>query len=82
MRLTAILLILTLAACSSKAAEEVKKYEIVERQTANDGFRYKALCPQARAVESAYLEEGNEAKYKEWHLTAELDCAHKSEFVS
>ncbi len=75
MRVVFAVAVFALAACSSQAEEEEQKYRIVERQTEGQMFKYKTRCPQARAVEQAYLAEKNEAQYKSWHLQAELDCA-------
>lgn len=63
--------------CSSKGQEEEQKYEIVMRENATipGMYRYKALCPQAKAAAQAYLDEKDAENYQRWHMRAELDCS-------
>lgn len=49
--------------------EELKKYKMVEKT----GTKIE-ICIQAQMVTQAYLQAGNEEKYKEWHDTQESDC--------
>lgn len=74
MRSIIILSIVALSACTSQAQEAQETYEMVVRQSENDLYKYKVRCPQARAVEAAYLAEKNEAEYKRWKLMADVDC--------
>jgi len=76
MRSFVIVALGALAACSNAgtgAAEEAK-YQMVKRDTEGKYQPYRARCQQAKAVAAAYLADRNEAKYKEWQSTADLDC--------
>jgi hypothetical protein len=80
MRNFLILSLGALAACSSAGAREEEKYEMVDRQTKSDTekVRDSELCAQGKAVAAAYLEERNEAKYKDWKLTSDIHCLSAS----
>jgi serine protease inhibitor ecotin len=76
MRNFMVLPLLALAACSSAGAKEEEKYHMVERQPGDVGmYRYKTLCAQSKAVASAYLDDQNEAKYREWKQKSDLNCS-------
>lgn len=60
---------IALTACDQRAADEEERYRIVSRN-GSDAEK----CTQARAVAEAYLQSKNEAKYKEWKLTADIYC--------
>lgn len=75
MRALFLLSLVPLAACSSAGEKEEEKYRIAEREADRiPVFKYKTLCPRAQAVAAAYLDDRNEEKYKEWKLTADLNC--------
>lgn len=76
MRLIVLPLLALVAACSSAGAREEEKYEIVERQSGDVGmYRYRTLCNQSKVVAAAYLEEKDEAKYKDWKLKSDINCS-------
>lgn len=74
MRNLMTLTLLALAACSSAGAKEEEKYRMVTEDTAGKYRPYVARCEQAKAVAAAYLDDGNQAKYREWKSTSDLDC--------
>lgn len=76
MRALFLLSLVPLAACSSAGAKEEEKYEMVERQAASSTPREREseLCQQGKIVASAYLEERNEQKYKDWKLRSDIHC--------
>ncbi len=80
MRYILILPLCALAACSSAGAREEEKYQIVDRDTARfpGKQRDQELCTQGQAVAKAYLDERNEAKYKDWKLRADIACLNAS----
>lgn len=80
MRYILILSLGALAACSSAGAQEEEKYRMVEREASRTNvFKYRKLCPQAKAVAAAYLSDRNEEKYKDWALKADLECGLASD---
>lgn len=69
MRWIAVLPAIALVACSDKGREAEKRYEMV-KQTGTKG----ELCDAGREVADVYLRTGNEEKYKDWHLTSDIEC--------
>ena len=67
--LAAAVCLVMLASCTKQSAQEEKRYDIV----AQEGDA-QAKCDQARKVQAAYLSENNAGKYRDWKLTANLDC--------
>lgn len=52
-----------------KGAEAQKRYELVQRTDTHG-----EICEAGRAVAAAYLKEGNEEKYKWWHMMSNSAC--------
>lgn len=61
---------LVLLACTDKAAEAEKQYEMVKR----GGGTPAELCQRMRAVADAHLEAQNEKQYQDWKLYADIQC--------
>lgn len=60
---------LALLGCSSAGKKAADEYEIVSR---SGGAAER--CQAARKAEAAYLSEKDEKAYREWKLTANIDC--------
>lgn len=61
---------LVLGGCfEKKSAQRERQYDIAANTS------WSARCDAARAVESAYLEEENAAKYREWQKRVFVYCA-------
>lgn len=60
---------LALYGCSSAGKSAEDEYRIVER-TGGDAEK----CDAARAVAQGYLRDKNEAQYRNWKLTADINC--------
>jgi major membrane immunogen (membrane-anchored lipoprotein) len=66
-----VLLLICLAACSqSRGATAERQYEMASKSGAEKGD----LCRLSIAVRDGYLADNNEAKYKGWKLTSDIDC--------
>lgn len=77
MRSFSSILLLTLVACSSAGSKAEEQYGMVERQSAPafGMFKHQPRCEQAKVVAEAYLNEGNEEKYRQWDNKARDECA-------
>jgi hypothetical protein len=66
-----LLLTCTTAACTDRAEEAEKEYEIVRTSGAATA---EEICSRGKAVADAYLKEGNSEKYREKRLTTRVEC--------
>jgi len=62
---------LLLAGCSSEGQKAEERFEMVKRNSAGA----QQSCDEAERVAQAYLNEGNERKYKDWQATATVECS-------
>jgi hypothetical protein len=69
MRWAVLIGVLALAGCEKGSAKAEKQAEIVDR-TGDKA----ASCDAKRKVADAYLNEGDEAKYRDWKLAADAAC--------
>ena len=60
---------LLLPSCTDAGAAAEKRSEMVER-TGSRG----EICDARKGVADAYLQAGNEEKYRWWHMMAESSC--------
>lgn len=58
-----------LTACSSEGQKAEERYRIVEK-----GGTDREKCDAARAVQAAYLQARDQAKYENWKIEADLHC--------
>jgi len=74
------LILFALAACASQGDKEAERYRLLAEATDNKDSQLENLCQQAQLVVQAYHGEGNEAEYRRWKATADLDCASEAEW--
>ena len=65
----AALLLLAATSCAHRTADAEERYRIVS-QSGDQAEK----CREARVVQGVYLEAQDDAKYREWKSTADIDC--------
>lgn len=66
-----VFIVLVLGACSTDPATDAERqYQMAQRNGADQA----ELCRRARTVQEAYLQQGNEEKYRWWKLMADSAC--------
>ncbi len=69
----AALALAILSGCSSVAEKAEKQYEMMKRGGASEP----ELCRQARVIRDAYLQAGNEERYKYQMLISDVECFYE-----
>lgn len=70
-RTLALIALLGSAACSGRAEDLERQYRTAEKTGVATPDE---LCERGRAVAEAHLEEGNDARYRDWDLGSKILC--------